>query len=274
MIGIGTFAQFAGVSLRTLRYYDEVGLLRPAVVDASTGYRSYTADQFTTLNRILVLKELGFTLTEITRLTEAGVSPIELVGMLKLRRAEAERSVERERERLSRVAARINLIEGDPAMTTSATSILEKRLPAVRLACVSEPASGFDADFWPIFGRLWPPLYAELARLGLASTGPGVAIYLERSDGQIDVVAAAPISPDASVESNIISVRDLPAVERAATLIHHGAMADIQTSYAALSAWTTETGATPVGFSREIYLQTDGDQSTWVTELQFVLANG
>ena len=102
MFGIGQFAQFAKVSVRTLRHYDDVGLLRPASVDPATGYRSYAATQLRQLNRILVLKDLGFTLVEITRIIEAGISNEELVGMLRLRRAEAERHAEAEQQRLNR----------------------------------------------------------------------------------------------------------------------------------------------------------------------------
>jgi DNA-binding transcriptional MerR regulator/effector-binding domain-containing protein len=270
MFAIGTFSQIAGVSVRTLRHYDDVGLLRPAHVDALTGYRYYEAPQVTKLNRILVLKELGFTLTEITRMIEAGVSSEQLVGMLRLRQADAQRAHDAEQLRLTRVAARIKLIEGDHPMS-AITSIVVKPLPAAHLATISEPASGFDADFGPIFGRLYPALYGELARLGVPSVGPQTAMYRERADGQIDVVACAPIAPEASIESPTITAVHLPSVPRAATLIHHGPMADISKSYDALMAWMTEAGETPIGYSRELYLDCAGEQQTWVTELQFEL---
>jgi DNA-binding transcriptional MerR regulator len=45
MFSIGEFARLGGVSVRPLRHYDEIGLLRPATVDQATGYRGYTADQ-------------------------------------------------------------------------------------------------------------------------------------------------------------------------------------------------------------------------------------
>jgi hypothetical protein len=59
MFSIGEFARLGGVSVRTLRHYDEIGLLRPATVDQDTGYRGYTADQLGQLNQIMALKELG-----------------------------------------------------------------------------------------------------------------------------------------------------------------------------------------------------------------------
>ncbi|NTV37988.1 MAG: MerR family transcriptional regulator, partial [Anaerolineales bacterium] len=68
MIRIGDFSKLSRVSVKTLRYYDEVGLLKPVEVDRFTGYRLYEYSQLSVLNRILALKELGFSLEEIGRL--------------------------------------------------------------------------------------------------------------------------------------------------------------------------------------------------------------
>jgi DNA-binding transcriptional MerR regulator len=60
MIKIGDFARLSQVSVVTLRYYDEMDLLKPVNVDPFTGYRFYSSDQLPRLNRILALKDLGF----------------------------------------------------------------------------------------------------------------------------------------------------------------------------------------------------------------------
>ena len=71
MFTIGEFARAGRVSVRMLRHYDAIGLLRPAHVDLITGYRRYTADQLTRLNRVVALKDLGFTLEQVgTMVTE------------------------------------------------------------------------------------------------------------------------------------------------------------------------------------------------------------
>ena len=67
MLSIGDFARLGQVSVRMLRHYDGIGLLEPARVDPATGYRWYDAGQFTRLNRILALKDLGFTLDQCGR---------------------------------------------------------------------------------------------------------------------------------------------------------------------------------------------------------------
>ena len=74
MFRIGEFSRIARVSMRLLRYYEELGLLRPDHTDRSNGYRYYSAAQLPQLNRILVLKELGFPLEDIGRVLSEGVS--------------------------------------------------------------------------------------------------------------------------------------------------------------------------------------------------------
>ena len=65
MYGIGLVARLAQVSVRTLRHYDNLGLLKPSHVDPLTGYRHYTPDQVLRLHRILVLRDLGVPLAQI-----------------------------------------------------------------------------------------------------------------------------------------------------------------------------------------------------------------
>jgi DNA-binding transcriptional MerR regulator len=65
MFTIGDFAEHGRVSVRMLRHYDAIGLLRPAHVDPLSSYRYYSAEQFAQLNRIVALKELGFSLHQV-----------------------------------------------------------------------------------------------------------------------------------------------------------------------------------------------------------------
>ena len=62
---IGDFANLVNISVRTLRYYDEIGLLKPEIVDRYTSYRYYTDDNVVEAQFITLLKEVGFTLQEI-----------------------------------------------------------------------------------------------------------------------------------------------------------------------------------------------------------------
>ena len=96
MFSIGEFARHGRVSVRMLRHYDAIGLLRPASVDPASGYRFYPASQLADLNRIIALKDLGFTLRQVQAILEEKVSAAELRGMLKLRRAEIHAHIETE----------------------------------------------------------------------------------------------------------------------------------------------------------------------------------
>jgi len=105
MFSIGEFARLGGVSVRTLRHYDEIGLLRPTAIDQDTGYRGYSASQLGPLNRIVALKDLRLSLTQIRRLLD-GITLDELHGMLILRRAQLEHEVHQHMNQLLGVEAR------------------------------------------------------------------------------------------------------------------------------------------------------------------------
>jgi DNA-binding transcriptional MerR regulator len=101
MLKIGEFSKLAQVSVKTLRYYDELGLLRPNWVDRYTGYRYYSLQQLPRLNRLLALRELGFPLVQIERMLREDLSPSELRRLLKLRQVELEHQVQAEQARLA-----------------------------------------------------------------------------------------------------------------------------------------------------------------------------
>src|SRR5439155_12709855 len=113
---IGEFSRLTQVPVKTLRYYDARGLLRPARVNRVTGYRYYTAVQFAQLNRLLAFKDLGFSLREVRALLAGRVTPPRLRRLLQRKREDVERRVSAERARLARVAARLDALERcDPA---------------------------------------------------------------------------------------------------------------------------------------------------------------
>ena len=84
MFSIGEFARHGRISVRMLRHYDAIGVLVPAGVDPVSGYRFYQAGQLSRLNRIIALKDLGFSLRQVQQVLDEQVSAQELRGMLKL----------------------------------------------------------------------------------------------------------------------------------------------------------------------------------------------
>src|SRR5918993_3064347 len=107
MSGRGASPRHGRVSVRMLRHYDAIGLLRPAHVDPGTGYRYYRAGQLADLNRIVALKDLGFTLESVRGILEDRIGGEELRGMLRLRRAELAAAIEADAARLRQVEERL-----------------------------------------------------------------------------------------------------------------------------------------------------------------------
>src|SRR5215468_523952 len=111
MFRIGDFSKLSQVSVKALRFYDEVALLKPTYVDRDTGYRYYSATLLPRLNRILAFKELGFSLDEIIHLLEGDLPVDRVRESLQNRRAELERRIEREQTQLAEVDAWLALID-------------------------------------------------------------------------------------------------------------------------------------------------------------------
>ncbi len=111
MFKISEFSRLSRIPLQTLRYYDQLGILKPAMTDESTGYRYYYAEQLLEINRIVIFKELGFTLQQIAQLLHEDISTEQIRGMLRLKESEIERHLDMERSRLVRVKERMQLLE-------------------------------------------------------------------------------------------------------------------------------------------------------------------
>ncbi|WP_174184371.1 MerR family transcriptional regulator [Nocardia barduliensis] len=266
MLSIGDFARHGQVSVRMLRHYDAIGLLRPDRVDAASGYRYYEAGQLARLNRIVALKDLGFTLDQVRRILDERVGGAELRGMLMLRRAELEQRITSDRARLSQVETRLRVIEKEGFM--SAHDVVIKSVPAVRVAELSGVAGDFEpGSIGPVIGPLFEDLCARLARAEVTPVGPGIAYYEQREDGTILAHAAMPVDLDPD-GGHDFAVVDLPAVERAATVVHRGSMELVLEPWQALGRWIDDNGYRIAGPSREVTLVYTEDTAGWVTELQ------
>lgn len=112
MYKIGELSKLCGLPVKTLRYYDSIGLLTPDEVDRFTGYRYYSASKLAECNRIVALKELGFSLEEIAIQIGAEGSDVELLIDRKI--SEIDKLIEESRERISRLRALKNAVsEGE-----------------------------------------------------------------------------------------------------------------------------------------------------------------
>lgn len=269
MFTIGDFARLAGVSVRMLRHYDGLGLLTPEEVDPFTGYRRYSAAQLPRVNRLVVLKDLGFRLDQIGSILDAEVSTEELRGMLRLRHAELSAQIAADAERLRRVEQRLRLIEKESHMSEHEFTMTS--LPAMRVATVAAIAESAEL-IGPAIQGAFAELSTSLTRAGIALNQAAIATYGFDDGGTVIVRAAFPV--DTAVEVDGVDVLDLPQIERAAVTTHVGAMDTIAETWQALGEWIETVGERPGdgSLAREVYrVMPMDDPASWVTDLQWPL---
>ena len=266
MFSIGDFATLGRVSVRMLRHYDALGLLRPARVDAHSGYRFYEAQQLRRLNRLVALKDLGFTLEQVRDIVDASVEPAELRGMLTLRRAQLAEQIAADRDRLTRVEARLRMIEKEGAMSTQDVTVTE--VDPVRVVTLSAVTQSREhEDIGSVVGPLFEELFGTIQRAGVKPAGPPIATYEPAGPDRLAVSVGCPVPPGTTVDS--LQPADLPALPAAARYLHHGTMATIGEAYRALATWIEDHGYRTDGTAREVYLVGHPlPQERWQTELQ------
>jgi effector-binding domain-containing protein len=265
MLKIGDFAKLTRLSVQTLRYYDDLGLLKPVEVDRYTGYRYYAYDQLPRLNRILALKDLGLSLEQVARLLAEDLPAAQLRGMLRLKRSELHEHVRDELEKLERVEARLRQIEQENTMPNY--DIVLKKIEPIQVASARSIIPAY-----PEQGPLWQELETYLQQQKVTPVGACFTIY-HSDEPEIDAEVCEPVS-GAVPEGSRIKVHTLPEVELAASVVHHGAFATLSDAYKAIVTWIDVNGYRCIGPVREIYLQapkTGGDQHDpeTVTEIQF-----
>lgn len=266
MFTIGDFATMGRVSIRMLRHYDAIGLLEPVKVDEFTGYRYYEAAQLRRLNRLVALKDLGFTLAEVAKIIDSDVDTAELRGMLRLRRAEVTQQIVADQDRLARIEARLRMIEREGTMSTNAVTV--KSVGELRIASLTGTAeSNNHEDVGPVIRGLFEELFTAVVRAGVEPAGPAVATYAPLDGGKLAVTAGCPVADDVDIDG--IELSTLDAIEEAASYPHHGKMVDIGEGYQTLATWIDDNGHRTDGSAREVYLVSHPEpEENWRTELQ------
>jgi DNA-binding transcriptional MerR regulator len=262
MFKIGDFSKLCRVSVIALRYYDELGLLKPAQVDRFTGYRYYSLDQLPRLNRILALKDLGFSLEETARLLDDALAPAQMRALLQTKQAQIQQRVAEEQARLARVEARLRQIEQEETMPTYEVTL--KRLDPLTVAAVRQTIGSIDE-----IGGLFDDVYAYLTTFGVEPAGPALAIW-HSAECDLDAEAAVPIA-DAPPENGCVIVYELPAIKAAVSVTHHGSYSAISQAYYALQAWAATNEYRVAAPERTVYLRggKDPHDESYITEILF-----
>ncbi len=243
MLRIGDFSRLAQVSIVTLRHYDDVGLMKPAHIDRFTDYRYYTLDQLPRLNRILALKDLGFSLEQIVRLLNDNIPVEQMKGMLRLRQGDIERQIAEEQIKLVRIATRLRQIENENNPVRYDVAV--KSLDALTIASTRHMIPHlFEMGRYRC--AAYDRIYNTLAEHKIKSTGTEMALYHnhEYTETNIDTEMAVviPVRETSKLALAPIGTRQLPASPETACVVHQGATLDVTQAIIAVFEWIEANG--------------------------------
>ncbi|MGN1369378.1 MAG: MerR family transcriptional regulator [Aristaeellaceae bacterium] len=256
---IGMFAAMNHVTVKALRFYEEQGLLLPALIHPETGYRYYTLSQMAELHRMTALKQGGFTLEEIAQLN-AGADEEAL--LMKKKAALLAKIAELTRQ----IAVVDGYLSGQKARLSS--PVLIKTIPATTVACMQTRLASYDAlfDKMPEMGALMEKANCTCALPSYCFTN-----YLEPGYQETDIlVELCEAVEEPRAETGALYFRTLPEMQ-AACVFHHGSYRTFDESYEAVLKYVEDNGYEIAGEIRESYI--DGvwnreDESQWLSEIQ------
>lgn len=246
MLRIGDFARLGRVTVKALRHYDEEGLLRPAEVDASSGYRFYRPDQLIALSRILQLKDLGFPLNEIRPLIE---DPAKLGPALAVRRSDLAAAIEADRERL----ARLDALSG--TLSEDAHAIVVKPVEAVLALTARAMVEPGGSDIQDLFETLEREAACARAR---ADANPFLLFHDAAQPDRMDIEVCVPLNERGG---DLKAAREVEGAAAAGSLIYRGAYRQTPDLFTRLARWIDANGGAIGGPLREVYLRFGASQA-------------
>lgn len=255
---IGEFAALSGVSTKTLRHYERMGLLRPAAVDARTRYRCYAVAQLRELSSILALRDLGLSLPEICAFTSRIGSRADRRALLLRLRQSTRETIEKATQSLNSIDAVLDQEIELPGAWMHAVPVVMKRGRALRVASLSaEMKTYIEADVLRLEREL-------ISALPSGSLGLARGVLWQRCADSSSLIA----EPFVEIRGNVprrsfYDLKDLPSVMTACAFSGNDNAAADQ-AYRAINMWMSTRGFSLAGPKREIYL--DG-----MLEIQFPL---
>jgi len=267
MYRIGEFSKMSKTTVKTLRYYDEVGLLKPEVVDEWTGYRFYTTNQLLELHRIQAFRQIGLTIDEIKLIQEGANSEYILLK----RKSELLDELKTSREQLSRIEF-ILLGKGEEEYMNYQAII--KELPECIVYSKKLVVPSYEAYFEviPAIGKAvtekYPDLKCSIPEYCFISYPDG-----EYKDKNMKIEFAEAVT---KMYDNFDDI-EFKKIEKvmAVSVMHKGAYKGLSATYAYAFKWIEENGYTVIDSPRENYIdgiwnkESEGD---WLTELQIPIA--
>ena len=256
---IGMFAAMNHVTVKTLRFYEEQGLLMPALIHSENGYRYYTLSQMAVIHQITALKMAGFTLEEIVRIN----SGADEEAVLLKKKSEL-------LAKISDLTRQIAIVDGylSKKKTCLSAPVLIKTIPETTVAFMRTRLESYDG----LFDRM-PEMGALMEKAGCVCALPEYCFtnYLEPGykDGDILVEICESVM-EAKQEIGDLRFKTLPEIQ-AACVFHKGSYRTFSESYETVLRYIEENGHEIAGEIRESYI--DGvwnkdDESEWLSEIQ------
>ena len=247
MLKIGEFSKLSRVSVRMLRHYDEIGLLKPAKIDRFTDYRYYREDQLPTVCRITALKDMGFSLADIVKILAVYEDRQQLEQFFSARQRDLEALSRDTAHKLTLLDAARKRLRKEEDMRYNVTI---KTIPERYAATVQMTLPRYEDE-----GMIWGVLAEETCRMKLVEADPCLCAvtYLdgEYKEENVEMMAWKTVKgcyPD----TEHVKFRTLPEVT-VASCTYQGSYTLITEVYAAVVAWLEANGYEPAGPMFNIY---------------------
>lgn len=233
MFQIGEFSKLTQITIRMLRYYDEAGLLKPAEIDPWTGYRMYSVEQIPVLNKIIYLRDSGFTVSEIAAALSIK-DDYSLVSQLDRKQLEVEQAILAEQEKLNKIElAKRELLNKKSEMHYN---ISIKSIPGYPVLSLRRTIPDYYAE-----GGLWQELSGFAAEHQIQLSKSTFSIYYdtEYREKDVDVELCAPVKkPGKNIDG--FTFRNVEPVPMMACTMVYGAFSNIAGAYLAFAQWLQE----------------------------------
>lgn len=250
LVPIGRFSQICRLTVKALRHYDDLGLLKPALVDPQSGYRYYSLGQVAVADRIRALRAIDMPLEEIAAALRED-DPAALSARLTVQQRRLEQQIA---DLEASMAALLRMLEPGESTRYDIAVVAVPEQPIVTFGAVAPPA-----ELSRVIPRTMAAVEGHLQRCGAAPAGPPFVIYHDGGDSDIFVMeigypVAAPLASEGGFTAR--TRRATPAV----FTVHSGPYDLLSHAYAALAAWIADEGHEADGPPWEIY-PTAGERS-------------
>ncbi|MBA4700215.1 MerR family transcriptional regulator [Faecalicatena contorta] len=229
MFRIGEFSKLTQVSIRMLRYYDEVGLFKPAEIDKWTEHRKYSVEQIPVLNRIIFLRDSGFNVSEIAKILDKKEDFF--IEQLDMKYAEIENAIQAEQEKLQKIELAKNEILNSKSEIHYNISI--KSIPSYQVLSLRRKIPNYYAE-----GTLWQELstFAEQHQIQISSNTFSIYHDTEYKETNVDVELCAPVKKNGNNAGEFLYRNTKPIPIMACTMVY-GDFSNIAGAYIAFAEW-------------------------------------